>query len=58
MDNSYGKGYMGIQDIYVYSGACKLHMPEMQHKEQELDDALNSFNRDCADAADEFEHNK
>lgn len=25
MDNSYGKGYMGISGVFVYSGACSLH---------------------------------
>lgn len=38
MDNSYGKGYMGIPGIYVYSANCKLHdefFPE--RKEDESD---------------------
>ena len=40
MDNHHGKGYMGIEGVYVYSGACKLHAQEMQQKKQELD-AIN-----------------
>lgn len=29
MDNHHGKGYLGIQDIYVYSGACAFHAEEL-----------------------------
>jgi hypothetical protein len=25
MDNEYGEGYIGMEDIFVYSGGCKLH---------------------------------
>lgn len=50
LDNAHGHGYMGQQGIYVYSAACKLHASR-----PDIDDALDSFNRDCADAADEFE---
>lgn len=40
MDNHHGKGWMGIEGIYVYSGACNLHSAEMKQKEQELDESL------------------
>ena len=25
MDNEYGKGYMGMKDVYVYNGDCPMH---------------------------------
>lgn len=25
MDNGHGKGYMGLKDVFVYSGECPLH---------------------------------
>lgn len=25
LDNSHGKGYMGIADLFVYTDKCKLH---------------------------------
>ena len=25
MDNEYGKGYMGMEDTFIYSTACPLH---------------------------------
>jgi hypothetical protein len=40
MDNHHGKGWMGIEGVYVYSGACKLHSADMKQKEQELDGPL------------------
>ena len=26
MDNEYGKGYMGMEDTFIYSTACPLHV--------------------------------
>ena len=25
MDNSYGEGYMGMEDVFVYNSGCSLH---------------------------------
>lgn len=25
MDNSYGEGYMGMEDVFVYNAGCSLH---------------------------------
>ena len=34
LDNHHGKGYHGIQGIYVYSGNCPLHAVARDHVEQ------------------------
>lgn len=38
-DNHYGRGYMGVAGVYVYSGDCPLHRlkPQEWTAEDELD---------------------
>ena len=35
LDNSHGKGYMGIPNVFVFSGGCPLHSVKQPIKEDE-----------------------
>jgi hypothetical protein len=36
-DNHHGKGYMGIEGVFVFSGGCELHSIELEEAEKEID---------------------
>ena len=38
MDNEYGKGYMGIDGLYVYTLSCPLHRREIEKTENKKGD--------------------
>jgi len=35
LDNSHGKGYMGMEGIFVFSGGCAVHSTPLPHDEEE-----------------------
>ena len=48
IENNRGKGYMGLEGVYVYSGGCDLHIAEaietnkrLDHEDHEDKDRIN-----------------
>ena len=37
MDNSYGEGYMGMKDTFIYNQSCKLHKTKEEPPEENDD---------------------
>lgn len=42
LDNHHGRGYQGIQGIYVYSGNCPLHAVPYDNVEQIIEEESNA----------------
>ena len=35
MDNHYGRGYMGMEDVFIYTAGCPVHTPKEKKDETE-----------------------
>ena len=35
MDNHYGQGYMGMEDVFIYTAGCPVHMLKEKKDETE-----------------------
>lgn len=34
-DNNHGRGYMGMEDVFVYNGDCPMHGPEAEERNKQ-----------------------
>lgn len=42
LDNHHGKGYKGIEGIFIYNGNCPLHAVPYEHVEQITEEESNA----------------
>ena len=35
LDNNHGRGYMGMEDVFVYNADCPMHGPEAEERNKE-----------------------